>query len=138
MNSYTPNPTLDNKLSEELLPDFVRTANLEHAHRLLVYVLRRPEVDFTAPNIEPVLRRCRSVNPEYNKAFYQIFQALNGALIQYIRFEESCTMSGKYRPDLDTARAKLKAIIERYENEEDLETIRKARRMLIVPENPSS
>lgn len=133
MISLTPNPTIANKLSDELLPSFMRIINLEHAHKLLVYVLRRPDTDFEAPTVEPTLRHVRQVNPAFINSFYQIFQPLNAALIQYIRLEESCTMSGQYRKDLDIARAKLKAIVERYENEEDHRTLDMARNMLVIP-----
>lgn len=133
MRTLTPNPTLANKLSEELLPSFIRIINLEHAHKLLVYMLRRPDVDFEAPTIEPILRHVRQVDPQFINTFYQIFQPLNAAILQYIRLEESCTMSGQYRKDMDLARAKVKAIVEKYEQEPEQPTLQIARNVLVIP-----
>ncbi len=114
----------------ELLPDAIRIQNLEHGHRLLVYVLRRPDNEFKAPNIEPLLRNARRVMPEYVKEFYTNLSGLCHALIHYVRMEESCTMSGKYRKDLDAARDKVSRILEQFESAEDQKEIRYLQGML--------
>lgn len=116
---FNRNPTLDNQLSEELMPEGIRLLTLEHCHKMLVYILRRPDNDFKADNVECLLRSARRCRPEFINEFYQNFSALAQAILHYMRLEESCTMSGKYRKDLDIARDKLGRILNQLEGTED-------------------
>jgi len=128
MNTQSP---MDIALSSgELFPAPIKLLRLEHAHRMLTYILRRPDNDFTADNIEPLLRGCRRVRAEYVAQFYQNLSGLVQSIERYISLEESCTMSGAYRKDLDLARIRVGAILERFEKEEDLKTVRYLKGML--------
>lgn len=117
---------------ETLFPDHVKMLNLSHAHRLLVYFLRRPDNEVRAPNLERVLRQSRNVHPQYVPQFYQMVSALVQALLTYVRWEESCTLSGAYRKDLDAARQKLIRIICQFENEEDTQVLRLLQGMIVA------
>lgn len=104
---------------EQLFPDAIKMVNLQHAHKLLVYFLKRPDNEVHAPMLEQVLRQCRNVSPQYVPQFYQMLSPLVSALFTYIKWEESCTFSGAYRKDLEIAQKKLIRIICQLENEED-------------------
>lgn len=106
---------IEKTLDAELLPASIRLINLEYAHRLLVYVLRRPDNDFKAPLLEPLLRQARRCKPEFLKDFYAALSPVYQALAQYIRLEESCIYSGKYRADLDVARKRVGTLIALFE-----------------------
>lgn len=120
----TYNELLDRPLTEELLPDAMRLAGLDYAHRNLVYVLRRPDNDFTAPTLEPLLRQARRCRPEFIKDFYANLAGLAHALSHYMRMEESCTMSGKYRKDLDSARDRVGRVLAQFEESTDRRELR--------------
>lgn len=111
-------PLIDQKLdSDAVFPDSVRAIQLESAHKLLVYILRRPDIAFKAPTLERVMRMHRNVRTEYLQEFYMVLSGLIRSIHTYINFEESCSMSGKYRRDLDLARERLERIVRQFEDE---------------------
>ena len=112
----TPLPTAD------LFQDSMRRLNLQYAHAALVYILRRPDNDLQAPIAESMLRRHRSVNPEYLVVFYENFSGLIGAIQRYISLEESCTKSGAYRKDLAVVFARLQRILAEFEHSDNART----------------
>lgn len=109
---------------DQLFPDTIKLVNLQHAHKLLVYFLKRPDNEVRAPMLEQVLRQSRNVSPQYIPQFYQMLSSLVTALYNYIKWEESCTYSGAYRKDLDLAQKKLIRIICQFENEEGNQVLR--------------
>lgn len=119
LKDFSRNTLLDMPLSDDVLPDIIRYQNLDNAHRLLLYVLRRPDNQFEAPHIEPLLRHARRVEGKYIMEFYASLSSLVRALNHYIRMEESVSYSGKYRKDLDIAREQVGRILEAFESAPD-------------------
>ena len=110
--------------SEDLFPDSIKVCNLQHAHRLLVYFLRRSDTTVSAPRLEYVMRNVRNVGTQHLPQFYQILSSLVHALIAYAKWEESCTLSGAYRKDLELARQKLTRIVDKLEYGDSGQAIR--------------
>ena len=119
LKNFQRNSFLDTPVTDELMPNIIRYQNLEHAHRLLLYVLRRPDNDLKAPHIEPLLRVSKRVPEKYIAEFYAIVSGLIRALNHYIRMEESCTYSGKYAKDRAAALEQLDRILRQFEDAED-------------------
>lgn len=116
--------------TEQLFPDVIKLFNLQHAHRLLVYFLGRPDNQLRAPALEAVMRNARNVHPQYLPQFYQMLSSLVSALLAYIKWEESCTLSGAYRKDLDVAQKKLVRIICQLESGDGNQVVRILQGML--------
>lgn len=105
------------------------TAMLGFAHAVLVYMLRRPDLPFTAAQVEPLLRRCRSVRPEYLGRYYENLSPLVRALIRYAGLEESVTKSGAYEKDRLAALDSVLRCIRELEDKENADVMRMLRGM---------
>lgn len=112
------------RATTELFTDTMKVHRVENAHRILVYLITRPDRDIKAPHIEALLRSVRRVKASHLNVFYMQFSNLIRELERALNYEESCTMSGAYRKDLDFSMEKLVRIIEQFENEPDLRTLR--------------
>jgi hypothetical protein len=74
-------------------------ATMSYAHDMLVYILRRPEVSFKADDAEEVLRRFRTLKPEYERQFLDLVRPLYKNIQRYMALEESCLYSGSYNAE---------------------------------------
>lgn len=117
--------------SDELFQDSMKMAMLQHAHRMLVYVLRRPDFDFNATQMEYLLRNARRVNPAYLNIFYEHFSALVQSLYRYVSLEESVTKSGAYRRDMGIARERLLKIVAQFEHQDNVGIVRYLRNLMV-------
>lgn len=104
-------------------------ATLGYAHAVLVYMLRRPDLALTAAQVEPLLRRSRSVKSEYLDRFYENLSPLTRALIRYAGLEESVTKSGAYEKDRVSALDSVIRCIRELEDKENADVMRMLRGM---------
>ncbi len=74
-------------------------ATMCYAHDMLVYILRLPEVSFKADDAEEVLRRFRTLKPEYERQFLDLVRPLYKNIQRYMALEESCLYSGSYNAE---------------------------------------
>jgi len=130
-DSEKKTPIYGDKLtSDAMFQDSMKLGMLQHAHRILVYMLRRPDQDFSAKETEYLLRHARRINPKFVHQFYEHFTALVQALHRYLSLEESVTKSGAYRRDLTLAADRVKKIVGNFESEDNIGTVKYLRGLL--------